>query len=123
MNLKPLLQQAFQVDKRGLILLTGLDPQTMPLINTINLHQALTATLLQHNQFVTTIFDQYKVSGINLYKTPPYLLLNLLIELLIPEQFYLLLKGKPNPQVSIDVTAHSNYTTLFFYFLFNVTEK
>ncbi len=29
----------------------------MPLINKIHIHQALAATLLQHNQFVTTIAD------------------------------------------------------------------
>ncbi len=93
-----LLKQAFQVNNRGLISLTGLNPQSMPLINKIHLHQALTATLLQHNQFVTTIADQYKASGTKSLKNAPYLLLCLLINLAIPGQFHLLLKGKPNPQ-------------------------
>lgn len=88
-----LLKQAFQLDERGLITLIGLKPQSMPLIHKIHLHQALTATLLQHNQFVTPITRQYKVSGINLQKTAPNYLLNLLFKMPIPTQFYLLAKG------------------------------
>lgn len=101
-----LLKKAFQIDNRGLISLTGLNPQSMQLINKIHVHQALTATLLQHNQFVSTIADQYKASGTKLLKTAPHLLLCLLIKLVIPEQFYLLLKGKPNPQTSIDFQVY-----------------
>ena len=101
-----LLKQAFQIDNRGLISLTGLNPQSIPLINKIHIHQALTATLLQHNQFVTTIAEQYKASGTKLLKTAPHLLLCLLIKLVTPQQFYLLLKGKPNPQTSIDFQVY-----------------
>lgn len=54
----------------------------MQLINKINLHQVLTATLLQHNKFVTTIAEQYKASGTKL------------------------LKGKPNPQTSMNFQVY-----------------
>ena len=40
-----LLKQAFQIDNRGLISLTGLNPQSMPLINKIHLHQAHPTTI------------------------------------------------------------------------------
>ena len=96
-----LLKQAFQVDKRGLISLTGLNTQSIPLINKVHIHQVLNATLLQYNKSVTTIADQYKVSGTNLLKTAPNLLLYLFIKIAIPGQFYLLLKGKPNPKALI----------------------
>ncbi len=76
----------------------------MPLINKIHLHQALTATLLQHNQFVTPITRQYKVSGINLKKTAPNYLLNLLIKSSIPEQFHLLATGKLDAIKSVNLT-------------------
>ena len=89
-----LFKQAFKVDKKGLISLTGLNPQSMPLINKIYLHQALINTLLQYNKNVTPITRQYKVSGINLKKAALYLLLNLLIKIPIPWQLYLLAKGK-----------------------------
>ncbi len=78
----------------------------MPLINKIHVHQALTATLLQHNKIVTTIAEQYKASGTKLLKTAPHLLLCLLIKLAIADQFYLLLKGKPNPQTSINLQVY-----------------
>ena len=115
-----LLKQAFQLDERGLISLTGLNPQSIPLINKIHLHQVLTATLLQHNQFVTTIADQYKVSGTKLSKTAPRLLLYCFIKLAIPWQFYLLLEGKPNPQTSVKVKVdgvkfYLNYKQLTSY--------
>lgn len=109
-----LLKQAFQVDNRGLISLTRLNPQSMPLINKTHVHQALTATLLQHNQFVTTIAEQYKASGTKLLKTAPHLLLCLLIKLVIPEQFYLLLKGKLNPQTSINFQVYDVKIRLYY---------
>ncbi|NES71499.1 MAG: type I-MYXAN CRISPR-associated Cas8a1/Cmx1 [Okeania sp. SIO2D1] len=48
-----LLKKAFQIDNRGLISLTGLNPQSMPLINKIHIHQALTATLLYHVRIIS----------------------------------------------------------------------
>ncbi|MEC4986957.1 MAG: type I-MYXAN CRISPR-associated Cas8a1/Cmx1, partial [Oscillatoria sp. PMC 1076.18] len=107
-----LLKQAFQIDKRGLITLIGLKPQSMPLINKIHLHQALTATLLQHNQFVTPITRQYKVYGITLKKTAPHYLLNLLIKSPIPLQFYVLAKGKLDAIKSVNLTEDKVNCTL-----------
>ncbi|MDY7022927.1 MAG: type I-MYXAN CRISPR-associated Cas8a1/Cmx1 [Cyanobacteriota bacterium] len=42
-----LLKQAFQIDERGLISLTGLAPQSMSLINRVHLQEVLSKTLLQ----------------------------------------------------------------------------
>ncbi|WP_049557959.1 type I-MYXAN CRISPR-associated Cas8a1/Cmx1 [Limnoraphis robusta] len=91
-----LLKQAFQIDERGLISLTGLDPQSMSLINRVHLQEVLSQTLLQYNKNLTSIASQYKGLGINIEKIAPYLFLEILITLSIPWQFYLLLKVNAN---------------------------
>lgn len=48
-----LLHQAFRVDDRGLIWLTGLDPPSVPLERRIFRHRVLKATLWQYNGTVT----------------------------------------------------------------------
>ncbi len=109
-----LLKQAFKIDHRGLISLTGLNPQSMPLINKIHLHQVLTHTLLQYNKNVTPITLQYKVLGINLKKAALYLLLTLLIKLPIPWQFYLLAKGKLDSLKSLTFKLEQVQLTLSY---------
>lgn len=123
-----LLKQAFQVDERGLISLTGLNPQSIPLINKIHLHQALNDTLLQYNQNVTPITRQYEVLGINSKKTASYCLLNLFIEMPIPWQFYLLLKGKLDAMKSVNFTVDNvkfslSYKQLISYINQNFSEQ
>jgi CRISPR-associated protein Cas8a1/Csx13 len=46
-----LLKQSFQISGEGLILLTGLNPQAMDIGTQVTIHQGITGTFLQHNQF------------------------------------------------------------------------
>lgn len=46
-----LLQQSFQTNREGLISLTGLHPQTLSFDTQVTIHQGITETFLQHNQF------------------------------------------------------------------------
>lgn len=46
-----LLKQSFQISDEGLISLTGLNPQAMDIQTQVTIHQGITGTFLQHNQF------------------------------------------------------------------------
>jgi CRISPR-associated protein Cas8a1/Csx13 len=46
-----LLKQSFQISDEGLISLTGLNSQAMDIGTQVTIHQGITGTFLQHNQF------------------------------------------------------------------------
>ena len=64
-----LLKQSFQISDEGLISLTGLDSQNMDIQTQIIIHQGITTTFTQHNQFFKSAGQQSKqliVDGIKL---------------------------------------------------------
>jgi CRISPR-associated protein Cas8a1/Csx13 len=91
-----ILKEAFQIDERGLISLTGLNPQSMSLINRVHLQEVLSKTLLQYNKNLTSIASKYKGLGIKIERIAPYLFLKFLINFSLPWQFYLLLDVSAN---------------------------
>ena len=62
-----LLKQSFQVNERGLITLTGLNPSSIELINQIHLHQAIKNTFLRLNKFYRSgkqVSEKFTIDGI-----------------------------------------------------------
>ena len=61
-----LLKQSFQVNERGLITLTGLNPSSIELINQIHLHQAIKNTFLRLNKFYRSgkqVSEKFTIDG------------------------------------------------------------
>lgn len=55
-----LLKNSFKISDEGLISLTGLDSQNMDIQTQIIIHQGITATFIQHNQFFKSAGQQSK---------------------------------------------------------------
>jgi CRISPR-associated protein Cas8a1/Csx13 len=60
-----LFRQAFQINNDGLIALTGLAPQRLNIQTQLVIHQGITGTFLQHNQFLKTAGQATKILKID----------------------------------------------------------